>query len=71
MHPTPKLESGRALTREQTFFEIELKDLRDLTDAAMRLIRTVDNELGGVFGRVSLCMADRDESDRFPESVFY
>jgi hypothetical protein len=71
MHPTPRLEDDPSQTREQYFFEIDINELRELIDAAVRLIRTIDDSLNGKYGRVTVWLQGRGPDGRFPESVFY
>jgi hypothetical protein len=51
-------------------FEIGLKELAQLIDAGIALIREIDSVLAGRFGSVSVWLHDRDAAGRFPNQVF-
>lgn len=71
MHPTPKHEPGRALMREDVFYEISVDEAKKIVDAVIAIIERIDRELNGLFGRLSVWLVTRDADDRYPNSTFY
>ncbi len=71
MHPTPRAEDDREISRQESFFEIQLGDLRELIDATIALIRKIDTVLDGKFGTVKVWITERGEDGRFPKNVFF
>ncbi|MGH7551587.1 MAG: hypothetical protein ACREMQ_00995 [Longimicrobiales bacterium] len=71
MHPTQRREAGRELTREEQYFRADLDTTRRIVDAVVGLIRRIDAELDGLFGRVSVWMFDRAADDKYPDETFH
>lgn len=71
MHPTPRAEPDRPILREQSFYQIELALADELITHVTGLIRRIDTELNGTFGRVELWLRDRGVDRLFPNRTFH
>ena len=71
VHPTPRRKPERPVLRERTYYEFELREVSDLFDHTIGLIRYLDGILDGRFGRVETWLADRDADGRFPPKTFF
>ena len=71
MHPTPKFEERRDQPREQVYYDITRDETRLIIDAVVRVIERIDDELDGLFGRVSIWLRKRSEDDQYPNSMFH
>lgn len=71
VHPAPRFDEGRPVSREQSYYELRIDELGALVDASIRLIRSVDAALAGRFGSVDIWLADRQADGRFASEVFH
>lgn len=71
MHPTPRVEVGREIAREEVYYDISLDETRSIIDAVVGVIERIDHELDGMFGRVSMWLAKRGHDDRYPNTTFH
>ncbi len=71
VHPTPRREPDRPDLRERTYYEFELREVRELFGRTIGLVRYIDGILDGRFGRVETWLADRDADGRFPPKTFF
>lgn len=71
MHPTPKVQRGRPVQREEVYYDITRQETGRIIDAVIEVIERIDKELNGLFGRVSLWVVKRGEDNRFPDTAFH
>lgn len=71
VHPTPRVEDGSPIIREQAYYDTDLAMIQDLVDHAIGLIRYLDALLDGKFGRVELWLRDRGADGRLPNETFH
>ena len=70
VHPTPRMDDDGGAKREQVYYEFTQKDVSDLLDHTIGLIRYIDETLAGKFGRVSIWLVDRAADGQFPPKTF-
>jgi hypothetical protein len=60
------MDDDGGATREQVYYEFTQKDVSDLLDHTIGLIRYIDDTLAGKFGRASMWLIDRGADGQFP-----